>query len=296
MVTGKHDAAARGRVALIAGNGRIPVYVAGRLKQFGRNPFVIAVRGEADPELFGYEHDVIDTAEIGVLASILKRVRPAEVVMVGGIRARPDLRRLRPDWTTIKLAAYLLPRLRAGDDMILRGLIRTIENAGFPVRGVHELVPDLLAGPGHIAGPKPTRADREAIAVAVRGAQALGILDTGQASVAIGRRIVALEAAEGTDLMLKRVAELREIGRLGSGRNGVLVKLAKPGQELRADLPTIGEATVENAAKAGLRGIAVHAENALISDFEATCERARERGLFLIGIDPDSLPDGEGAQ
>lgn len=294
MASAAHDGAAAGRVAIVAGSGRIPVYVAEKLAAAGRDPFIIAIEGEADEELLRYEHDFVNTAEIGWLVAILKRVAPTEVVMVGGVSARPDLRRLRPDWTTLRLAAFLLPKLRAGDDAILRGVIATIEGAGFPVRGVHELVPDLLASSGHIAGPKPARADREAISAAIRGALVLGSLDAGQACVAVGKRIVALEGAEGTDMMLQRVADLRKIGRIKVGRGGVLVKLAKPGQELRADLPTIGMATVENAARAGLKGIAVHADNALISDFEATCARADEEGVFLIGIDPDNLQVGAG--
>lgn len=293
MATAAHDAAAAGRVAIVAGSGRIPVYVAEKLAASGRDPFVVAIEGEADEELLRYEHDFINTAEIGRLVAILKRVGPSEVVMVGGVGARPDLRRLRPDWTTLRLAAWLLPKLRAGDDVILRGVINAIEGAGFPVRGVHELVPDLLADAGRIAGPKPTRADSEAIAAAVRGALALGAVDAGQACVAIGKRIVALEGAEGTDMMLQRVAELREIGRLKAGRGGVLVKLAKPGQELRADLPTIGTMTIENAARAGLKGIAVHAGHALISDYEATCARAKAEGVFLVGIDPSHPAAGE---
>ena len=289
MVPARHDAAAGGRVAIVAGSGRIPVYAAEKLAAAGRDPFIVAIEGEADEELLRYEHDFVNTAEIGRLVAILKRVGPSEVVMVGGVGARPDLRRLRPDWTTLRLAAWLLPKLRAGDDVILRGVIETIEGAGIPVRGVHELVPDLLAKAGHIAGPRPTKADNDAIAVAARGALALGALDAGQACVVIGKRIVALEGAEGTDMMLQRVAELRRIGRLKAGRGGVLVKLAKPGQELRADLPTIGEATVGNAARAGLKGIAVHAEKALISDFEATCAQAREEGVFVVGIDPENF-------
>lgn len=288
MAKAAHDQAAGGRVAIVAGSGRIPVYVAGKLAAAGRDPFIVAIEGEADEELLRYDHDFVNTAEIGRLVAILKRVGPSEVVMVGGVGARPDLRRLRPDWTTLRLAAYLLPKLRAGDDAILRGVIATIEGAGFPVRGVHELVPDLLAEAGHIAGPKPARADIDAISAAARGALALGSLDAGQACVAVGKRIVALEGAEGTDLMLQRVAELRRIGRMKAGRGGVLVKLAKPGQELRADLPTIGTATIDNAARAGLKGIAIHAGHALISDFEATCTRAKEEKVFLVGIDPDN--------
>lgn len=288
MVAATRDATAQGRVAIVAGSGRIPVYVADKLAAEGRDPFIVAIEGEADEELLRHPHEFVNTAEIGRLIAILRRVGPAEVVLVGGVAARPDLRRLRPDWTTMRLAAWLLPKLRAGDDVILRGVIGAIERAGFPVRGVHELVPDLLAGEGWIAGPKPTRSDTAAIAVAVRAALALGSVDAGQACVAIGKRVVALEGAEGTDMMLRRVAELREIGRLKSGRGGVLVKLAKPGQELRADLPTIGTGTIANAARAGLKGIAVHAAHALVSDFQATCALARKEGLFLIGIDPGS--------
>ena len=120
MATSTHEVKAGGRVAIIAGNGRIPVYVAEKLAEEGRDPFIFAVEGEADPELLGYEHAVIGTPEIGKLLSMLKKISPSEVVMVGGVRGRPSLRRLRPDWTTMRLAARMLPRLRAGDDVLLR--------------------------------------------------------------------------------------------------------------------------------------------------------------------------------
>ncbi|MFZ2100371.1 MAG: UDP-2,3-diacylglucosamine diphosphatase LpxI, partial [Oricola sp.] len=274
MAAGTHEKSGAGRVAIVAGGGRIPVFVAERLAEAGRDPFVIAILGEAEDDLLRFPHDFVDTAQIGVLVSILKRIKPSEVVLVGGVRQRPDLRKLRPDWTTIRLAARMLQRLKAGDDTLLRGVVDIIEDAGFPVRGVHELVPDLLVARGRIAGPKPTKSDREAIAVAVKGALALGGLDAGQACVAVGKRVVALEGAEGTDAMLIRVAELRAAGRIKGKRGGVLVKLAKPGQDLRVDLPTIGETTVENAAKAGLRGIAVHAGHALVYDHAGACARA----------------------
>ena len=289
MATSRHEEKSGGRVAIVAGSGRIPVYVASKLAEDGRDPFIFAIEGEADAELHRYEHVIVSTPEVGKLLSVLKKIAPSEVVLVGGVRGRPSLRRIRPDWTTLRLAARMLPRLRAGDDVLLRGVIQTIEEAGFPVRGVQELVPELLAGEGHIAGPKPSRADREAIIAAARGAVALGALDAGQACVAIGKRIVALEGAEGTDMMLRRVAELRKLGRLKSGRGGVLVKLAKPGQELRADLPTIGTATIDEAVEAGLKGIAIHAGNALVSDYETTCAHAEKAGLFVIGIEPETL-------
>jgi UDP-2,3-diacylglucosamine hydrolase len=283
---------ARGRVAIVAGSGQIPVFVAEKLEKDGRRPFIIAVDGEADPALLKYEHQFVYSAHIGVLLSALRRIKPEDVVLIGGAKSRPSLWRIRPDWTTIRLAARMIPKLRSGDDVLLRGVINMIEDAGFRVRGVHELVPDLLAEKGNLAGPKPSRTAVEAIATAVDGALALGGLDAGQACVAIGRRIVALEGAEGTDMMLQRVAELRAAGRLPKRRGGVLVKLAKPRQDLRSDLPTIGVSTVENAAKAALSGIAVHAEHALIADQGATFTRASALGVFIVGIDPAEYRQG----
>ncbi|WP_223479330.1 LpxI family protein [Oricola indica] len=288
--------ASDGRVVIIAGGGNIPLFVAETLAEQGRNPFIVALEGEADPAVSRFEHEYIHTSHIGVLLSILERVRPADVVMVGSAKQRPSLWRIRPDWTTFRLAAKFLPKLKSGDDSLLRGVVEMIEEAGFRVRGVHELVPELLASEGHIAGPAPTAADGESIATAVNGALALGRLDAGQACVAIGRRIVALEGAEGTDQMLLRVAELRKEGRIPDRRGGVLVKLAKPGQEIRADLPTIGRVTVQNAHAAKLKGICVHAGRALISDHDATCAKAEELGIFLHGIHPETTAGGTGRQ
>lgn len=285
-----------GRVAIVAGGGRLPIWLAETLELQGREPFVVAIDGEADPEILRFEHQTINAAEIGVLISILNRVAPADVVMIGSIGRRPPLHKMRPDWTTIRLAARFLPKLRSGDDVLLRGIVEMIEEAGHRVRGVHELLPELLAEEGHIAGPKPGSADHEAIAAGVAGALALGRLDAGQACVAIGRRVVALEGAEGTDAMLERVAELRAQDRLPKRRGGVLIKLAKPGQELRTDLPTIGTRTVENAAAAQLAGIGVHAGRALIADYEKTCAKADELGLFVRGIVPEALAEPGGGR
>ena len=276
------------RIAVIAGNGKLPVQVVETLQRAGRDPFVVAIEGEADPALQRFEHETVYPAHVGRLLSILKRIGASEVVMIGGVKSRPKIMRAIPDWTTLRLAARMLPKLRTGDDSLLRSVVETIEEAGFPVRGVHELVPDLLAAEGHIAGPKPSARDREALKTAAGGAVALGAVDAGQACVAIGRRVVALEGAEGTDLMLERVAQLKAAGRIHAGSGGVLVKLAKPNQEIRVDLPTIGVSTLDNAAAAGLRGIAVHAHRALIADHDATCVKAEELGLFIVGILPEN--------
>ena len=214
------------RVAVIAGGGRLPVQVVETLQLTGHNPFVVAIEGEADAALERFDHETVYPAHVGRLLATLKRIGASEVVMIGGVKSRPKIMRAIPDWATIRLAARMLPKLRTGDDSLLRSVVQTIEEAGYPVRGVHELVPDLLADEGHIAGPEPRSRDMEALKTAARGAVALGALDAGQACVAVGRRIVALEAAEGTDLMLERVTALKASGRLSARAGGVLAKLA----------------------------------------------------------------------
>ncbi|MEL6435829.1 MAG: UDP-2,3-diacylglucosamine diphosphatase LpxI [Pseudomonadota bacterium] len=276
------------RVALIAGSGALPVMVADALAEAGRDPFVVAIEGEASDALKRHDHVEAYSGHPGVVLRALKASGAQEVVMIGGIRGRPDLRRIRPDFTTIRFAARLLPRLGAGDDALLRAVIDMVEDAGLTVRGVHQVLPELLAGKGHLAGPvKTSRDDDAALQTAVRAALALGAIDAGQGAVAVKRRVVALEGAEGTDLMLERVAKLRRVGRLSEKPGGVLVKLAKPGQELRADLPTIGPQTVQHTAAAGLTCIGVHAGHSLIASLDDTIAAADAAKISLIGIVPE---------
>ncbi|MEO0542546.1 MAG: UDP-2,3-diacylglucosamine diphosphatase LpxI [Pseudomonadota bacterium] len=280
------------RIGLIAGNGTLPLLVAETLQLHGKNPFVVGIEGEADPKLRAFDFTSVYTGHVGRVVSALKAAKVTDVVMVGGVRSRPKYHRIIPDWTTLKFAARLLPRLGAGDDALLRGVISTIEDVGIRVRGVHEVVPDLLAPAGHLAGPKPDQATIQSLDTAMRGALALGKLDAGQAAVAIRKRLIALEGAEGTDLMLERVVNLRQIERLPDNRGGALVKIAKPGQDLRADLPTIGPETIIKASNAKLKAVAVHAGHALVAEIEHTKTLAREHKISLIGLDPQRLLSG----
>ncbi|MEO1748644.1 MAG: DUF1009 domain-containing protein, partial [Pseudomonadota bacterium] len=147
-----------GRVGLIAGNGTLPLLVAKTLEMDGVKPFVVGIEGEYDRQLEAYDFVSAYTGHPGRVVSALKKANVTDVVMVGGVRGRPQLHRFIPDWTTLKFAARLIPRLRAGDDALLRGVISIIEDEGIRVRGVHEIVPQLLAPAGHLAGPKPDQA------------------------------------------------------------------------------------------------------------------------------------------
>lgn len=271
-----------GRTAIIAGNGILPIEVAKSLAASGQRPFLVPIRDEADPVLFDYEHQDISVVEFAKLVRSMKAAGVTQVILAGGVRNRPHLRDLRFDWPTIRAVPHVLSALGKGDDALLRAFIGLLESFGFRVIGAHEVVPDLLSPlpPMTITRHRPVEIERRNIALAARAAQLLGDLDVGQGCVAVGGRVVALEGAEGTDLMLARVREMREAGRIPR-RGGVLVKCAKPKQDERADLPAVGIATVENAAAAGLAGIAVEAGRTFILGFGETIAKANKSGLFI---------------
>jgi hypothetical protein len=173
-------------------------------------------------------------------------------------------------------------------------LTRGLESRGIKVVGAHEIVPELTAGEGPLTATRPNQSDWRDIQAARTAARAIGALDIGQAAVAIGGRAVALEGIEGTAGLLDRTRELRGHGRLAGKARGVLVKCAKPGQELRADLPSIGPQTIEAAHAAGLAGIAVEAGRSLILEGPATIARANALGLFIVGL-PSTEPANGGA-
>jgi DUF1009 family protein len=278
-----------GRTAIVAGNGQLPVAVAESLRKLGGNPLIVAIKGEAEPELYEGEHAEISIVELGGLMKILRAEGISNVVLAGGIRHRPEFRAaLRPGNGNLVALYRFLRAFRLGDDGLLRAVIATIESYGFRVLGAHEIVPDVLApAPGTLTR---KRADQESIAnmnAARQAAIMIGSLDIGQAAIAIGRRVVALEGVEGTDAMLQRVADLRHAKRINR-KGGVLVKCAKPQQEVRADLPAIGVSTVENAVKAGLKGIAIEARRTLILGYGETVAAADKAGLFIETFEQES--------
>lgn len=281
-----------GRLAIIAGRGLLPLHLAQAAKAAGEDPFIVALKDEAD-----HRFDQFETLAVGVgnLAEIEKTFRQkgiGRVVMSGGVARRPEWRDIRPTFKTIlKMPSVVRTLLSRGDDAVLQMVIKLIEAMGCEVVGAHDIAPSLLATLGPVGKVQPTDDDLRDIAKGVESALALGQLDIGQGAVSVGGRVVAMEGVEGTDAMLQRVEELRADGRISSRRRGVLVKLCKPQQDMRADLPTIGPSTVKNAAKAGLAGIAVEAGRAIVLDEAAMIAAADAAGIFVCGIEP-TLPDG----
>lgn len=280
------DLAPDARVGIIAGGGSLPVEVAAGLAEAGHPPVIILVKGQADrqSDLTIYEHESLALEDIGSLVALLRRRRITHLVLAGEIRRRPRLVDMRPNLGLLALIPSLAMALARGDDGLLKILTRGLEARGVKVVGAHEVVPRLVAAEGPLTKAVPRKSDWRDIEAAHAAAKAIGALDIGQAAIAIGGRTVALEGVEGTHGLLERTQQLRGHGRLAGKTRGVLVKCAKPGQELRADLPSIGPRTVEAAHAAGLAGIAVEAGRSLILEGPAVVARANALGLFVFGL------------
>lgn len=276
----------KGRLAIIAGGGMLPHHVADAARLHGEDPFIIALSNEADQDWTGFDHRALGIGNFREITATFRAEGIDRVVLSGGVRRRPEWRDIKPTFKTLaKVPSVLKTLISGGDDAVLKMAIDLIEASGARVIGVQEIVPELLAEVGPLGTLQPNAEDRRDIEVAVEAAVALGRLDVGQGAVAVGGRVVALEGPEGTDAMLRRVAQLRADGRISSRRKGVLVKLCKPQQEQRADLPSIGPSTVIGAREAGLSGIAIEAGRALVLEREAMLSAAAAHGIFVAGID-----------
>ncbi|MBX4913497.1 LpxI family protein [Rhizobium bangladeshense] len=277
---------AAGRLAIIAGGGLLPSYVAEAARAAGEDPIIVALKDESDRRWEDYDHAVIGIGDFAALDGLFNRYGVGRVVMSGSVHRRPEWREVRPTMRILmKVPAAIRTLLSGGDDTVLQMVIRLIEGNGRRVVGAHEIAPDLLASVGPLGAVAPGEEDRRDIACAAEAAEMLGRLDVGQGAVSIGGRVIALEGLEGTDQMLERVAGLRAAGRISPRRRGGLVKLCKPQQDTRADLPAIGVSTILNAAKAGLAGIAVEAGRSLVLNRAAVISAADEARLFVCGID-----------
>ncbi|HJO97154.1 MAG: UDP-2,3-diacylglucosamine diphosphatase LpxI [Rhodospirillales bacterium] len=274
------------KLGILAGGGALPARIIKACREAGRDVFVLAFKDQTDPEtVVGTSHAWIRLGAAGDAIDLLHRAEVEDVVMAGAIR-RPTLAALRPDLRAAKLFAKLGVAM-LGDDKLLSAVVRELEEKeGFRVVGPQSLLPCSLATMGVLGSHQPDEQAHHDTRRGVEVALGIGALDVGQGAVVQQGLVLAVEAVEGTDAMLARAAQLRR-----DGPGGVLVKVRKPGQEPRADLPTIGVGTVEAAAAAGLRGIAVEAGGALLIDPEKTIRAADNAGLFLLGVEgSEELP------
>jgi DUF1009 family protein len=273
----------RGPLGIIAGKGPLPCIVAEAALARGLPLHVVGIRGEASEAIERFPHTWIKWGEVNKLFGALENNGCRDLVIIGGV-SRPDLSNVKFDLGAIKNLPFIFSLGKGGDDSVLSRIVDYLEVKGYRVHGAEDVAPELLAEEGVLGQKIPSAVDRVDIEIGFQVVSALGHLDIGQAAVVARGRVLAVEAAEGTDAMLARCADLRQSGRVHQqGPSGVLVKAPKPGQEDRVDLPTIGTETVRRAAAAGLAGIAIAAGRVLVAERAATVKAADELGLFLSG-------------
>jgi DUF1009 family protein len=278
-----------GPLAIVCGGGSLPLAVADLVAARGRRVVLFPLQGFADAAAVArYPHHWLRLGETARLRRVAQAEGCRDLVLIGAV-VRPRLSQLRLDWLTVRYLPRFVRLFRGGDDHLLKGLAGIGEDIGFRLLGAHEVAPEILAGAGKLGQRAPSARDRADIARGLAVLAATGPFDIGQAVVVADNRVLALEAAEGTDRMLDHIAVLRREGRLGlPDKVGVLVKAPKPGQDTRLDLPSIGPKTVEGVIRAGLAGLAVQAGCTVVAEPQTVVARADEGGVFVAGVHADA--------
>jgi UDP-2,3-diacylglucosamine hydrolase len=274
-----------GPLAILCGGGSFPGAVAEAVSRRGRRPVMFPIRGWADADVVErYAHHWLAIGQAGRFFRLARAEGCREAVFIGTM-LRPAITQLRPDWYMLRLMPRIAAVFRGGDDRLLSGVAALFEEGGVRIVGVGEVAPDILVPLGRLAGQAPSARDDADIALGLKLIATLGSFDIGQAVVVADGHVVAVEASEGTDNMLLRVAQLRGEGRLTKPLGvGVLVKAPKPGQDRRFDLPAIGPRTIENVARAGLGGLAVTAGSAIVAEPDKVTAAAERAKIFFVGV------------
>lgn len=268
------------KLGIFAGSGDLPGRIISTCREGGRDVFVVAFNGITDAEAIGdAPHAWVGLGAIDKTITLMHEAGCGDVVMAGPVD-RISLSSLAIDRRGLKvLMRHGMSAL--GDNKLLSLIVAELEGENFRVVGIDDILSDILAPAGPIGTLVPDDEAQADINAGVAVARALGALDVGQAVVVQQGVVLGVEAAEGTDALLARCATLRY-----EGRGGVMVKLKKPGQERRADLPTVGLRTIEAAQKAGLVGIVVEAGGSIVVDRVDVGRAADAAGLFVVGIEP----------
>jgi DUF1009 family protein len=266
-------------VGLIAGNGRFPLIFARTARAEGVRVVAVAHEGETPAELAG-EVDVLTWIKVGQLEAIIQAFRAQGVqraVMAGGIRKTALMEHFAPDERGMRF----LSQLRTwSDDAVLRGVANELESEGIAVVESTLFLTSLLTPEGPLTGLEPDQTQWRDIRYGLEVAKGIGRWDVGQTVVVKSGVVLAVEAIEGTD------AALRRGGELGCG-GAVAVKVSKPGQDLRFDVPAVGRETVDVCQAAGIAVFALEAGKTLLLEREALLAAARSAGLLIVGVRAD---------
>lgn len=263
------------RIGLIAGNGRFPRLFAQAASRVGHRVVAVALEGETDPDLEQAVEDLVwvKPGQLERLITSFKERGISEVAMAGGVRKERMFKDADPDLRAMKLLARIVLKR---DDSILRAVADELEKDGILVRPSTDFLQDLLAPKSVLSARTPTPAESADIDFGWSVAKDLGRLDIGQCVVVKAGTILALEAIEGSDETIRRG------GKIGRG-GAVVVKVSKPRQDLRFDLPSVGPTTIDVMAESGASVLAVEAGTSLIFDREDFVRKADAAGIAVIG-------------
>ena len=275
-------------VGIITGGQDIPREVVTALQSAERGYVLFGIVGEAGGWIEDHPHSWIKWGELGRLFKLLEQNGISDLLFVGSVRSRPDFGSIRLDLGTVKALPEILKVVSSGgDEGVLGGVSAFCERRGYNLVAVPDVAPSLVVGPELSVGGHLSVQTKQDIELAASLARLIGEMDAGQGVVVAEGRILAMEGPEGTDLMLERVAQIRKAcrARWAFGKEGVLLKRARPGQDLRFDMPTIGPRTIENAHIAGLAGIVCAQGEVLCADREKSIALAQKLGIFLKAVD-----------
>lgn len=269
------------KIGLIAGGGRLPHEVIKDAQTQGYDVFVAALHSFADPSDFEVAADAFGFVQLRALIKRFKKEKCTHVTFAGNV-SRPDFSSLKPSIRDIPLLAKIAAAAAKGDDGLLKFMVSLFENEGFEILAPQDICSSSLVEAGFLGETKSNANQRADIDKAMRIAALMGAEDIGQGAVVNKGLVLAVEAQEGTDKMLERVAELPD-----TIRGGVLAKCLKPGQEDRVDMPTIGVTTVELAHKAGMDGIVLVAGKAFVMNQTEVRALADKHCIFIYGVESD---------
>ena len=271
------------RFGLIAGNGRFPLLFAEAARAAGVEVIAVAHEGETPPELADCVPDVtwVHVGELGKIIATFQAAGVTEAVMAGGIYKVGALTNIQPDARGMAFIGKL-PNLN--DDVILRGVACELEAEGIMIVESTRFLPSLVPVAGTLTRTEPDAAQWKDIRLGIAAAKEIGRWDIGQSVVVKRGTVIAVEGAEGTNATIRRAGEL-------AGSGGVVVKVSKPHQDLRFDVPAVGPDTVTVMHEAGAQVLAVEANKTLLIERPAFIEQTNACSLAVVAVDPADLAD-----
>ena len=273
------------QLAIIAGEGSLSDVIIETARKKGWNVTVFAIGDLSITKNQSISLIEMKRLDIGRIFKILKSQKIKNICMVGyiprpnNLRDYLDFQYLNPQ--TLSLLFKSIGILRGGDASLFKKINSLLENKGYKVIGASEIAPNLTLKEGLYSSKRVSKVEFEDIKKAQQCAEMTGYLDVGQAVVVKNGRVLAIEAVEGTDAMLERVACL---GGISIKRGGVILKSAQINQDKRVDMPTIGPDTIKNIVKANLSGIAITADDVIVLDFQQVIEIIEDNNLYFIVI------------